>query len=98
MSKAEQDKDVDDARNLLESVVLLETVAEEREGKAEDIVESLADKGMEPKEVADRLDIPDGAVRTMLEREQPNPPHKRMGVSEETVKRLDPFKPRKSKG
>lgn len=98
MSEVEQDKKVDEARTLLESVVLLETVAVERETKAEDIVESLADKGMEPEEVAERLDIPDAAVHVMLERAQPNPPHERMGVSEETVKRLDPFKPRESKG
>ena len=98
MSEVEQDKDVDEARTLLESVVLLETVVVERETKAEDLVESLADQGMEPKEMAERLDIPDAAVHTMLEREQPNPPHQRMGVSEETVKRLDPFKVRRSKG
>ncbi|CAN5878444.1 hypothetical protein BH23ACT12_BH23ACT12_09520 [soil metagenome] len=95
MSEVEQDKKVDQARNLLESVVLLETVAVARESKADDIVESLADQGIEPEEVAERLDIPDSAVRTMLERERPNPPHERMGVTKETVERLDPFKPRR---
>lgn len=96
MSDAGEDKKVDEARTLLESVVLLETVAVEREAKADDIVESLADDGMEPSKVAERLDIPDAAVRTMLDRDQPNPPHARMGVSEETVERLDPFKVREA--
>lgn len=94
LSKVEEDKQVDEARTLLESVVLLETVAVEREAKAESIVESLANEGMGAAEVAERLDIPDAAVQIMLEREQPNPPHARMGVSEETVERLDPCKVR----
>jgi hypothetical protein len=96
LSNVEADKKVDEARTLLESVVLLETVAVEREAKAEGIVESLTDKGMEPEEVAERLDIPDAAVQTMLERDRPNPPHERMGVSEETVVRLDPFRVREA--
>jgi hypothetical protein len=91
LANVDENKKVDEARTLLESVVLLETVAVEREAKAEGIVESLTDAGMEPAEVAERLDVPDAAVRTMLERDQPNPPHQRMGVSEETVLRLDPF-------
>jgi hypothetical protein len=96
VSNVEADKQVDEARTLLESVVLLETVAVEREAKAEGIVESLTDGGMNPEEVADRLDIPDAAVQTMLDREQPNQPHERMGVSEETVVRLDPFRVREA--
>jgi hypothetical protein len=96
LSNVDEDKKVDEARTLLESVVLLETVAVEREGKADDIVESLTDEGMEPAEVAEKLDIPAGAVQTMLDREHPNPPHARMGVSEETVERLDPFKVREA--
>lgn len=96
MSNVGEDKKVDEARTLLESVVLLETVAVEREAKAEGIVESLTSEGMDATEVAERLDIPDAAVHTMLEREQPNPPHQRMGVSEETVERLDPFKVREA--
>jgi hypothetical protein len=96
LSDVDEDKKVDEARTLLESVVLLETVAVEREAKAEGIVESLTNEGMEAAEVAERLDIPDAAVQTMLDREQPNPPHERMGVSEETVERLDPFKVREA--
>lgn len=96
MSKVEEEKQVDEARTLLESVVLLETVAVEREAKADGIVESLANKGMDADEVAEKLDIPDNAVRTMLDRDQPNPPHERMGVSEETVQRLDPFRVREA--
>lgn len=96
MSKVEEDKQVDEARTLLESVVLLETVAVEREAKAEVIVESLANEGLGAAEVAERLDIPDAAVQTMLDREQPKPPHERMGVSEETVERLDPFRVRRA--
>lgn len=94
MSNVETEKKVDEARTLLESVVLLETVAVEREAKAEGIVESLTDAGMDPDEVAEKLDIPDAAVQTMLDREHPNQPHERMGVSEETVERLDPFRVR----
>ena len=96
MSEVEEAKKVDEARTLLESVVLLETVAVEREAKAEGILESLTDEGLEPSEVAERVDIPDSAVRTMLDRDHPNPPHERMGVSEETVERLDPFKVREA--
>ena len=96
LAEVEAEKKVDEARNLLESVVLLETVAVERESKAENIVESLTDDGMKPEEVAERLDIPDAAVHTMLERDQPKLPHERMGVSEETVARLDPFKVREA--
>jgi DNA-directed RNA polymerase specialized sigma24 family protein len=92
LSEVDAGKRVDEARNLLESVVLLETVAVEREAKAENIVESLTEEGMKPEEVAERLDIPDAAVQTMLQRDQPNLPHERMGVSEETVARLDPFR------
>lgn len=96
MAEVETEKKVDEARNLLESVVLLETVAVEREAKAENIVESLTDEGMLPEEVAEKLDIPDAAVHTMLQRDQPNLPHERMGVSEETVARLDPFRVREA--
>lgn len=96
MAEVETEKKVDEARNLLESVVLLETVAVEREAKAENIVESLTDEGMLPEEVAEKLDIPDAAVHTMLQRDQPNLPHVRMGVSEETVERLDPFRVREA--
>lgn len=96
LSKVEEEKQVDEARTLLESVVLLETVAVEREAKADGIVESLANKGMDADEVAEKLDIPDNAVRLMLDRDQPNPPHERMGVSEETVQRLDPFRVREA--
>lgn len=97
MSDVDEDKKVDQARILLESVVLLETVAVEREARADNIVESLTDQGMEPEEVAEKLDIPDAAVHTMLNRDQPKPPHERMGVSEETVERLDPFQVREPK-
>lgn len=96
MSNVDEDKKVDEARTLLESVVLLETVAVEREAKAENIVESLTDEGMDAAEVAQRLDIPDAAIQTMLERDQPKPPHERMGVTPETVERLDPFKVREA--
>lgn len=75
------------ARNLLESVVLLETVAEKRQDEAEEIVKSL-ELELDPEETAERLDIPEADVEAMLDREEPNPPHKRMEVSEESVERL----------
>ena len=94
LSDQDHDKKVEDARNLLESVTLLETVASEREGKAEDLIESLNDEGMPPEELADRLDISERSVGMMLDRNEPNPPHERMGVSESSVERLDPLQDR----
>jgi hypothetical protein len=90
---ADRDKqqEVDEARALLESVALLEKVSANREARAEGIMTSLAGQGMSSGEVAEELDISKESAGIMLGREAPRPPHQRVGVSEETMEKLDPL-------
>ena len=91
MSDREQPQEVDEARALLESVALLEKVAANREAKAADIMSSLAERGMSSDEQAEQLDISKRSAATILGREAPKPPHQRVGVSDETMEKLDPL-------
>lgn len=81
---------VQEARDLLESVALLEKVAVSREAKAEKIMDSLSSEGMTPEQMADDLDISDQSTETLLARDEPKPPHERVGISEESIEKLDP--------
>ena len=87
----DRDKKLEDVRSLLESVALLETVAAEREAKVENLMETLAAEGMAPEELAEELDISHTSVKSILNRDEPKPVHERLGLSEETVARLDPL-------
>lgn len=97
MTNLDHEKKIEDARSLLESVTLLETVAAEREAKAGNLMESLNDDGLQPEELADRLDVSGRSVELLLKRDEPKPPHDRIGISEETVEKLDPLQMREPK-
>ena len=90
MSEEDRREDVQEARDLLESVALLEKVAANREAKAEKLMDSLASKGMTPDQMAEELDISDQSVEALLERDEPKPPHERVDVSEQTIEKLSP--------
>jgi hypothetical protein len=90
LTNLDHEKKIEDARSLLESVTLLEVVAAEREAKAGNLMESLVDDGLQPEEVAERLDISEQSVESILSRDEPKPPHERIGISEESVEKLDP--------
>ncbi|HEX2178681.1 MAG TPA: hypothetical protein VHL54_04060 [Actinomycetota bacterium] len=91
MTNQDHEKKLENARSLLESVTLLEVVAAEREAKAGSLMESLIDDGLQPEEVAERLDISERSVETMLNRDEPKPPHERIGISQESIDNLDPI-------
>jgi ribosome-binding protein aMBF1 (putative translation factor) len=91
LSDRNQPQEVDEARALLESVALLEKVAANREAKAEQIMRTLADRGVSSADLAEKLEISKESAVTMLAREAPKPPHQRAGVSEETMDKLDPL-------
>lgn len=93
LTNQDHEKKLEDARSLLESVTLLEVVAAERDAKAGSLMESLVDDGLQPEEVAERLDISERSVETMLNRDEPKPPHERIGISQESIDNLDPMKP-----
>lgn len=97
MTNQDHEKKLEDARSLLESVTLLEVVAAEREAKAGSLMESLVDDGLQPEEVAERLDISERSVETMLSRDEPKPPHERIGISQESIDNLDPINPAEGK-
>lgn len=88
MSNDDHTEEIEQARSLLESVALLETVAAERQAKAEQIIGYLSSDGMDADEMADRLDLSDTSVNLLLDDEDPKEPHERMGVSEESVDNL----------
>ena len=90
MSDESRREDVQEARDLLESVVLLEKVAVNREAKAEKIMDTLASEGMTPDQMADDLDISNQSVEALLERDEPKAPHERVGVSKQSIEKLDP--------
>jgi hypothetical protein len=86
----ENQEDVQETRDLLESVALLEKVAASREAKAEKIMDSLANRGVTPDQMAEDLDISHQSTEMLLGRDEPKPPHERVGVSEQSIERLDP--------
>ena len=90
MSEEDRREDVQEARDLLESVALLEKVAATREAKAEKLMDSLASEGMTPDQMAEELDISDRSVEALLERDEPKAPHDRVGVSEQSIEKLSP--------
>jgi hypothetical protein len=90
LSDENQREKVQEARDLLESVALLEKVAASREAKAEKIMDSLSSGGMTPEQMADDLDISDQSTDALLARDEPKPPHERVGVSEQSIEKLDP--------
>ena len=90
MSEEDRREDLQEARDLLESVALLEKVAANREAKAEKLMDSLASKGMTPDQMAEELDISDQSVEALLERDEPKPPHERVDVSEQSIEKLSP--------
>jgi hypothetical protein len=97
VTNLDHEKKIENARSLLESVTLLEIVAAEREAKAGNLVESLVDDGLRPEEVAERLEVSEQSVEAILGRDDPKPPHERIGISEETVEKLDPLESAETK-
>lgn len=93
MSGPDKQQALDDARSLLESIALLETVAAAREGKVEELLEVLSACGMGAADLARELDVSEESVATLLHRDEPKPPHERAGISEETMERLEPVQP-----
>ncbi|MGH2718728.1 MAG: hypothetical protein ACRDJU_09130 [Actinomycetota bacterium] len=87
---ASQEADLSQARSLLESIALLETVASDREARVESLLTYLSDRGMTPGELARKLDISEDSVQLLLDRDEPLPPHERMGISEKSVEKLSP--------
>jgi hypothetical protein len=90
LSENEQKEELGEARSLLESVALLETVAVNREAKAKDLMESLVEDGMSPGEIAYKMDLSTESVGSILERDEPKPPHERAGISKMSMESLDP--------
>lgn len=90
MSDEDRREEIQEVRDLLESVALLEKVAASREAKAEKLMDSLASEGMTPDQMAEELDISDQSVEALLERDEPKPPHERVGVSEQSIEKLSP--------
>jgi orotate phosphoribosyltransferase-like protein len=64
-------------------------VAAAREGKVEELMEVLSQRGMSPEDLAHQLDVSEESVRALLQRDEPKPPHERAGISEETIERLE---------
>jgi hypothetical protein len=93
MSGPGKQEALDEARSLLESIALLETVAAAREGKVEALLELLSARGMSGADLARELDVSEESVATLLRRDEPKPPHERAGISEETIQRLEPVQP-----
>lgn len=87
---ASQEDDLRQVRSLLESITLLETVASDREARVESLLTYLNDRGLTARELARKLDISEDSVKNLLDRDQPKPPHERMGISAESVEKLDP--------
>lgn len=85
---------VQQARKLLESITLLETVAAEREVKVKELLAFLATHGMSAEQLAGNLDVSVESVQKVLDRDAPKPPHERVGLSEESIEELDPLKDR----
>jgi DNA-binding XRE family transcriptional regulator len=93
VSLRDDKKELEHVRSLLESMALLETVAADREANVEEVLGFLASHGMTGPELAKRLDISEESVRVLLERDEPKPPHERIGISEESVEKLTPSLP-----
>jgi len=89
-SRTAEDAELSRARSLLESIALLESVASSREARVESLLTYLNDHGLTPQELARKLDISVDSVKVLLEREEPRPPHERMGISAESIEKLDP--------
>lgn len=87
---ASQEDDLRQVRSLLESITLLETVASDREARVESLLTYLNDRGLTASELARKLDISEDSVNNLLDRDQPKPPHERMGISLESAEKLDP--------
>ncbi|HEX2054460.1 MAG TPA: hypothetical protein VHJ78_12140 [Actinomycetota bacterium] len=92
MSGLDHEERLDEARLLLENVALLETVAAEREARAEELMASLEAEGLAVSEIAKRMDISEGSAAALLSNGEPMPAHDRMGISEETMDKLAPLR------
>jgi hypothetical protein len=75
-------------RSLLESVALLETVAARREGRIEEILGFLRSHGMTVEDLAGKLGVSLQSIRALLGRDEPKPPHERIGISQKSVSEL----------
>lgn len=87
----ERKEELEEVRSLLESISLLENVAAERESRVQEILGFLRTYGMTSEELADELGVSQESIHKLLTREEPKPPHERAGLSEQTIKDLDPL-------
>lgn len=92
MTKEDHQNEVEQARSLLESVVLLETAAASREKLAEEIIDSLSNDGMSSSELAERLNVSQESVETVLKRSKPKAPAERLGIPDHAFESLDPIR------
>ena len=82
-------KNLREARQELEQLVLLEAAAESREERIRAFLRRLVtDFGFEPEELARRLDISLSSVESLISDETASPVAERLDLSESTVKRL----------
>lgn len=82
-------KNLREARQELEQLVLLEAAAESREERIRAFLRRLvSDFGFEPEELARRLDISLSSVESLISDETTSPVSERLDLSDETVKRL----------
>jgi DNA-directed RNA polymerase specialized sigma24 family protein len=82
-------KNLREARQELEQLVLLEAAAENREERIRAFLRRLvSDFGFEPQELARRLDISLSSVESLVSDDTASPVAERLDLSEATVERL----------
>jgi hypothetical protein len=82
-------RNLSEARQELEQLVLLESVAEGREERIREFLRRLVqDFGLEPDAVARRLGISVKSVKSLMSSTDAAPVSERLDISEESVRRL----------
>ena len=79
--------DIDQLREEIEKLVLLEEVAERRQQMIEEQLERAIQAGLTPEQIRDQLGLSKESVRKLLDQKTPDLAE-RLGISEETAENL----------
>ncbi len=79
--------DIDQLREEIEKLVLLEEVAERRQQMIEDQLERAIQAGLTPEQIREQLGLSKESVRKLLDQKTPDLAE-RLGISEETAENL----------
>ena len=79
--------DIDQLREEIEKLVLLEEVAERRQQMIEEQLERAIQAGLTPEQIRDQLGLSKESVRKLLDQKTPDLAE-RLGISEETAANL----------